>query len=229
MPISYKNKTYYSQTQINSYKRKLYMGRSVEWNQMLDKSKYPATIIVNGVTFKNNGDGSIVVDGTASAAANSAIGIAKNLSVIQGHKYYATMSKPIEHSNFWLGLYASSGNPQPFQTALTILERNGRILTCVVSSDKLEVDITLYKTQSVSNVIVKPQLFDLTQMFGTGNEPPTPEEFWSYFPNKVYPYNAGETQPLFKISRKSLLWVEPPSPLVVSEQTWCSDFITVLE
>ena len=40
-------------------------------------------------------------------------------------------------------------------------------------------------------------------MFGAGNEPATPEEFWFYFDHKLYPYNTGETQPLFKISRKS--------------------------
>ena len=40
-------------------------------------------------------------------------------------------------------------------------------------------------------------------MFGTGNEPATPAEFWTYFDHKLYSYNPGETQPLFKISRKS--------------------------
>ena len=54
-----------------------------------------------------------------------------------------------------------------------------------------------------SNLVFKPQLFDLTEMFGAGNEPATTEEFWSYFDHKLYPYNPGETQPLFKISRKS--------------------------
>lgn len=36
------------------------------------------------------------------------------------------------------------------------------------------------------------QLFDLTAMFGTGNEPSTVEEFEKIFPNDYYPYNAGE-------------------------------------
>ena len=33
---------------------------------------------------------------------------------------------------------------------------------------------------------------DLTQMFGSGNEPSTPEEFEAMFPADYYPYNAGE-------------------------------------
>lgn len=35
-------------------------------------------------------------------------------------------------------------------------------------------------------------LFDLTQMFGAGNEPTTVEEFKALFPNVYYDYNAGE-------------------------------------
>nr|DAU07727.1 MAG TPA: L SHAPED TAIL FIBER PROTEIN [Caudoviricetes sp.] len=36
------------------------------------------------------------------------------------------------------------------------------------------------------------QLFDLTLMFGSGNEPSTVEEFEKIFPADYYPYNAGE-------------------------------------
>ena len=38
----------------------------------------------------------------------------------------------------------------------------------------------------------KAQLFDLTQMFGTGNEPATVAEFRAVFPDDYYPYNTGE-------------------------------------
>lgn len=36
------------------------------------------------------------------------------------------------------------------------------------------------------------QLFDLTAMFGSGNEPASVEEFEKMFPADYYPYNAGE-------------------------------------
>lgn len=36
------------------------------------------------------------------------------------------------------------------------------------------------------------QIFDLTTMFGAGNEPTTVEEFEKIFPTDYYPYNAGE-------------------------------------
>lgn len=40
--------------------------------------------------------------------------------------------------------------------------------------------------------IKNPQIFDLTQMFGAGNEPSTVEEFRAMFPADYYPYNTGE-------------------------------------
>lgn len=36
------------------------------------------------------------------------------------------------------------------------------------------------------------EIFDLTTMFGSGNEPSTVEEFRAMFPNEFYPYNACE-------------------------------------
>ena len=36
------------------------------------------------------------------------------------------------------------------------------------------------------------EIFDLTQMFGIGNEPTSVEEFEAMFPNNYYQYNAGE-------------------------------------
>ena len=43
-----------------------------------------------------------------------------------------------------------------------------------------------------SNVSVRPEFFNLTKMFGSGNEPTTVEEFEKIFPADYYPYNAGE-------------------------------------
>lgn len=213
MPISYKHKIYttlgtptelsgdvVSATDSAGVPAKDYTvkGKTIVWNQLLDKSKYPVTTTTNGVTFTNNGDGSITVNGTADAAANAIILVGKNLSIIQGHKYYATMSKPIEHNDFWFGLYDNSED-QPFQGG-TILDRNGRILDCIKSSDTLSCQVVLYKNKSVSNAIVKPQFFDLTQMFGAGNEPTAISEFRAMFPDDYYPYNAGELKSIMPTS-----------------------------
>lgn len=49
-------------------------------------------------------------------------------------------------------------------------------------------DTRKHHTISVKNLMI----FDLTVMFGSGNEPTTVEEFEKMFPNDYYQYNAGE-------------------------------------
>lgn len=57
---------------------------------------------------------------------------------------------------------------------------NGYIYAYAVIGDEFDVDDL--------NICV----FDLTQMFGAGNEPSTPEEFEAMFPADYYAYNTGE-------------------------------------
>ena len=88
--------------------------------------------------------------------------------------------------------------------------------------------INIKSGTTVRDLVFKPQFFNLTKMFGAGNEPATPEEFWTYFDHKLYPYNAGETQPLFKISRKSYIYKEPAGYTVYfAESIWIADTVTI--
>lgn len=48
--------------------------------------------------------------------------------------------------------------------------------------------ITVTKN-TYTNAIFKPQLFDLTEMYGAGNEPKTVAEFKAKFPNEMYDYS----------------------------------------
>lgn len=178
---------------LTSYKRKLYMGRSIEWNQLLDKSKYLATQTVNGVTFTNNGDGTITANGTASSTIYYKLDDAISVSV--GHKLliYSGVLGGTWSSYM---LYDDSDAAYGFDPYGT-----GKIYTA--QKNLAKIHIFVFKDYTCTNLTFKPQLFDLTQMFGAGNEPATPAEFWTYFDHKLYPYNPGETQPLFKISRKS--------------------------
>ena len=69
--------------------------------QLLDKSKYPATKTINGVTFTNNGDGTITANGTATAEANFAVSTFRTLAA---HKYLL-IGSPANGSNatYYLG------------------------------------------------------------------------------------------------------------------------------
>ena len=152
---------------------------------MLDKSKYPATGVFDGVTYTNNGDGTITLNGTATATTN--YNLQSGISVIANHKYFCVYSNIVSGSGAYPILYAS--DPAVFNTGFPML--SGDIITALKDYDKVYFQIKVSNGKTMTNMLVKPQLFDLTQMFGVGNEPATPEKFWSYFEtNKCYLKNT---------------------------------------
>jgi len=205
MVTAYKHKIWDGNKWLTSYKRKLYMGRSVEWNQLLDKSKFYPTRTTNGVKIINNDDGTLLVDCFKSNSQRLICLTPPSGDLLtEGHKYLFCGSPYPFYGNRWYMCYLANENDgnKPIDMALDYGNNgNGQIITGVNANVSFCIGIAA--RYGMVNHIFKPQLFDLTQMFGAGNEPSTPEEFWSYFPHKIYPYNSGEIQPLFKISRKS--------------------------
>ena len=202
MPISYKQKIYTTSGWLTSYKRKLYMGRNIEWNQLVDKSKFQDISSLSGISVTNNNDGSVMFDGTKTTS-NDVLFSCGTYQITSNHRYYLygapegagyhtyylyTVFAPTGGSNVYFSDDVGNG---VFFGGRATASGHGNIKICISQN-------------TVSNRIFKPQLFDLTQMFGTGNEPTTAAQFWQYFDNKYYPHNTGETQPLFKISRKRL-------------------------
>ena len=57
--MAYKRELIINNGSLTSYKKLLKVS---DVCQLLDKSKYPATQTINGVTFTNNGDGTITVN-----------------------------------------------------------------------------------------------------------------------------------------------------------------------
>ena len=56
-------------------------------------------------------------------------------------------------------------------------------------------------SQDATIKIGKPQCFDLTQMYGAGNEPTTVEEFVADYPNDYYPYNITPGTQVAQLSK----------------------------
>lgn len=202
---------------LTSYKRKLYMGRTIEWNQLFGRTNR-ARVTNNGVTVELKDDGSYVVNGTATDTVIIQLETS-NFSTVTGHKYFVTgcpkngSMKTFRMSDAWSGQYIDFGDGVIFVASVGKVTSNS---------------IAVTSGYTCTNLIYKAQLFDLTQMFGAGNEPTTTAEFWSYFDHKLYPYNAGETQPLFKISRKSYIYKEPAGYTVYfAESIWIADTVTI--
>lgn len=172
---------------ITTYKRKIYTGKMVEWNQILSISPY-ATNMVAGVAISKNRN-KLHLKGTATSSAGR-VSWKIYVSLLGGHKYYAYK----QYSNL----------TGPYLTSVSDTSKffNVEMFTCDVTGSYAFGYNFVSGTSYDEDITV--MLFDLTQMFGAGNEPSTPAEFWQYFDNKYYPYNKGETQPLFLQSRKAI-------------------------
>lgn len=199
MPISYKHKIYTTNGWLTSYKRKLYMGRNIEWNQLFTNS----AISSNGVTISNNQDGTMTLNGTANRTYINFTPLSNAMNQVHKYLLYLKILNNPDNVSFYYGYL----NRYRMQTDVI---SNGESCTICNQTETLTQaekgnGLAGFAAGTVfNNVKIAVMVMDLTQMFGAGNEPATPAEFWTYFNHKVYLYNPGETQPLFKISRKSL-------------------------
>ena len=145
--------------------------------QVFNKEEFIATTTRDGITFTNNGDGSFTINGTATA--NVFIKLFKSGAEITGFN--------INHK------YLICGNLSDTIQIFETLSGNGArhyedsIFTCVRSKGYLDLRIVVGTT--ATNYVFRPQLFDLTAMYGVGNEPTTIEQFRQDFPNEMYEYS----------------------------------------
>lgn len=151
-------------------------GKTIVWNQLNLNNENSVT--KNGISFINNKDGSWTITGTCSTSnGGSADVLIYGFAVkyVSGHKYLVKADK---YSDGNYG-FAINGRSYPLKKAIII---NYAFNPVIFVNDKATVD----------NVTMRMNIFDLTKMFGAGNEPSTPEEFEAMFPADYYPYNAGE-------------------------------------
>lgn len=153
--------------------------------QLLDKSKYPATTTVNGVTYTNNGDGIVTVSGTTTG--RSAYILIEHVGVV-GHKYLVCGS-PVGGSFNTYRLTANIHKDGIYVNGFSDAG-DGNISKVLEAYEEISIVVDIADV-SDANLIFKPQLFDLTEMFGSGNEPKTIAEFKAKFPDELYPYSPN--------------------------------------
>lgn len=152
-------------------------GNTVRWNQLVNYTT-ATTNTVNDVTFTNNGDGTFTVNGTASAATIFNIG-----PVATGKLNHKTLIKgcPAGGSATTFRLKNSYGAGSDLGSGLIESDVN----------DNCIAQINIASGYHAENLVFKPQIFDLTAMFGAGNEPSTVAEFEAQFSESFYPYDSG--------------------------------------
>lgn len=91
------------------------------------------------------------------------------------------------------GTYAANGAYVAGFIGETYIEFWGKQIVQITGNGNCIVYLRLRGNgNTYDNVSARPEIFNLTKMFGAGNEPSTVEEFEKMFPSDYYPYNAGE-------------------------------------
>lgn len=164
--------------------------------QLLDKSNYEVTSTKVGITWTNNGDGTVtangnVVSGTIYSAYR--ISLPQFREVKNNHKY--ALFSGINNINVAYVeciVYLIKKNGSYFfkncvetniagTFGFTISQGEYSLLQCV--------ELRVRADYTANNLVFKPQLYDLTEMYGSGHEPATVAEFRQRFPNELYPYS----------------------------------------
>lgn len=161
-------------------------GRSIVWNQLADVTD--------------------IVDETIDHYYVETLFNGNRPKWTKGHKYIFELyaKSNVEPFNISIGYSDEETVPydQDDKNVKTFLcDSSGRKLLLFTPDDSL-IDsgyqyIALrpvrYDTQTRCTISVKNlMVFDLTALFGSGNEPTSVEEFEAMFPNDYYPYNVGE-------------------------------------
>lgn len=157
-------------------------GRNLVFNQIVNPNNFRPSYTVNGVTITR-------VDGYKFVANGTATG---------GDAYFSDSFVPIKGHVYLEKSCPKGGSAETYRSYITgsnvVMDTNygsGVIAPINVDTRVYIVPLMVKSGATVNNLVVYPQIYDLTAMFGSGNEPASVEEFEKMFPADYYPYNTG--------------------------------------
>ena len=155
-------------------------GRSIVWNQLISQIVEKTS---NGIATTKIDSKSLHISGTSSAVCF--IPISPVQTGISNHKYlFHSHASDTTALSSGTGFYNDNGGNRWHEYGKGIIftmDGNGTIAIAFRVNSNITVDFS-----------ITPQIYDLTALFGSGNEPVSVEEFEKMFPADYYPYNAGE-------------------------------------
>lgn len=161
-------------------------GRSIVFNQNFQ----PRKEINNGITATADSDGTITLNGTTTASYINFRDVTPEQNKVGKYAFKLLILNNPDSISMKFGFLNRS------QSTPAITSGSSAVIY-----NQTQSEISLGKATGISgfavgtvfnDVKIKIQIFDLTAMFGSGNEPSTVEEFEAMFPNDYYPYNVGE-------------------------------------
>lgn len=165
---------------------------SATWNQLINPTRL-INASGSGVTCTVDANkGSITCTGTSSGYACPNIGLSSN-TLTNGHKYLM-LSNP---NKPWNGDPSSTGGSFDFRLNNQETYYSDRGSGCVftATSNNHNFYLRFGKNYVTDGLVFYPMLFDLTAIYGSGNEP-TAANFKKAFPMTYYQYDSGTTKDL---------------------------------
>lgn len=157
-------------------------GNTVKFNQLVGTPTPINTL--NGTTFSLKGDGGIDVSGTGTANHFCEYRTVENpdFFLILTHKYYWRF-RGIKSGMFGQIFFSATGQTSRYVVNAT---EDGSGIFTFQDSIFTTHTIRFYTTNTFSgNTTVYMELIDLTQIFGLGSEPETPEDFETWLSNNI--------------------------------------------
>ena len=169
-------------------------GRSIVWNQLVDSN----IAIIETTKYSFNGQHltTNITDGLSLSDDLCALP-----TIPVGHKVLLKIkfiAGNVGNKTVIIGGYHNTANIS-WQCKINLpknTELAGKTLIAMDTTTDTVENIKLFFFDStiplLTNIDCYINYYDLTVMFGSGNEPSTVEEFEKIFPADYYPYNAGE-------------------------------------
>lgn len=161
------------------------LGNTVAWNQL----KVGGTATFSGISKTQSSNGKLTYKATSTTASymteTAVSNCANHKILIQLKDLSVTPSKDVR---FYFIVQKSDGSATEY-----ILKTASSIYTCGgnVASISTMVDFRQATAAVGDELSAFINIYDLTLMFGAGNEPATVAEFEALFPLPYYAYNAG--------------------------------------
>lgn len=161
-------------------------GKTLVWNQLMPKLS-PNTVTSNGITITVDDD-TVTIIGTPTGIVHAITKNGKPVSIIENHKYLCILNTGSADISIGVSLFNSD------YSIVASIPRANAIWTSNKTIEGMHTRIEVLSADIGKDISIdsKIQLYDLTKMFGAGNEPSTVEEFEAMFPEDYYPYNEGE-------------------------------------
>ena len=161
-------------------------GKSIVFNQ----SFQPRKGANSGVTVTADSDGTITINGTTTESYINFRDVTPEENKIGKYAFKLLVLNNPDNVEMGFGFLNRSKSTPKITSG-----------SSAVIYNQTQSEILLGKSTGISgfavgtvfnDVKIKIQIFDLTLMFGAGNEPTSVEKFEAMFPNDYYQYNAGE-------------------------------------